>query len=234
MLELRGLHARYGAIRALESISLAVPVGAIVSLLGANGAGKTTLLAAIMGLISDIDGAIVFDGRDITGYPTDDVVRAGIALAPEGRQVFADLCVEDNLRMGAYLRRDRDIDADFTEIYGLFPRLRERRRQSAGTLSGGEQQMVALGRAMMSRPKLLLLDEPSLGLAPRLVTEMMRLIREINRRGVTILLVEQNARQALRISTTGHVIEKGRLRMSGPAKELIDDPHVVSTYLGGH
>ncbi len=233
MLEIRRLSAKYGAIQALDNVSLTVPAGSIVSLLGANGAGKTTLLGSIMGLVKQTTGQILFGGQDLRGATTEHVVSSGIALVPEGRQVFGELTVAENLRMGAYLRRGGSLDSELADIYRLFPRLDERRRQHAGTLSGGEQQMVAIGRALMSRPKLLLLDEPSLGLAPILVSETMRLIQKINELGVTILLVEQNARQALAISHHGFVIEKGVVKMAGPARDLLDDPDVVAAYLGG-
>lgn len=235
MLECRNLRASYGGIQALAGIDLTVESGEILSLLGANGAGKSTLLGAITASIpATVTGSILFEGKELVGLTTEAIVRAGIALSPERRQLFGELTVEENLAMGAYLRRDhRDIARDLEGIWELFPRLRERGRQLAATMSGGEQQMVAIGRALMSRPKLLLLDEPSLGLAPRLVSELMALIERINRNGVTVLLVEQNARQALRISNRGYVIEKGRIVGAGPAEQLLVDPHVVSAYLGG-
>ena len=235
MLEASAVTASYGSITALNGVELTVPDGAIVSLLGANGAGKTTLLEGIMGGEGmTLSGSISFEGKELVGLSTEEVVAAGIALVPEGRQLFSELTVEENLMMGAYLRRDRaDIARDIDLVHGLFPRLAERRKQIAATLSGGEQQMVAIGRGLMSSPRLLLLDEPSLGLAPVLITDMMNLIREINRQGVTVLLVEQNARQALRISTEGYVIEKGRVVLSGDAGSLANNEHVVSAYLGG-
>jgi len=235
MLECAGLTAGYGGIQALAGIDLAVEEGEIVCLLGANGAGKSTLLGAITASVpAKIGGAIRLQGREITGWGTEAIVRAGIALVPEGRQLFPELTVEENLRMGAYLRRDRDgIGRDLQSMFELFSRLRERRAQIAATLSGGEQQMVAIGRALMSRPKLLLLDEPSLGLAPRLIKEIMALIRTINGKGTTVLLVEQNARQALQISHRGYVLEKGRIVGAGPANRLLSDPQIVNAYLGG-
>lgn len=232
MLDIQNLTAKYGAIQALDGVSLKVPQGSIVSLLGANGAGKTTLLLTIMGLVQQISGLIIYSGINIIGMPTERVVSGGIALVPEGRQVFAELTVVENLKMGAYTRRDNEISRDLERVYDLFPRLKERVSQRAGTLSGGEQQMLAIGRALMSRPKLLLLDEPSLGMAPVLVNELMHLIKSINSSGVTVLLVEQNARQALRISHYGYVLEKGRIRIHGQAPNLLVDPHVVSAYLG--
>lgn len=235
MLEITGLKASYGAITALAGVDLTVRAGSVVSLLGANGAGKTTLLEAIMGgRHMTINGSIRFEGEELIGRAAERIVATGIALVPEGRQLFSELTTDENLRMGAYLRRDADgIARDLAMVRELFPQLAERRRQIAATLSGGEQQMVAIGRGLMSSPKLLLLDEPSLGLAPMLVTEIMNLIQRINERGVTILLVEQNARQALRISVHAYVIERGQVVLSGPATELARDPHVVSAYLGG-
>ena len=234
MLKVDNLNVYYGVIAALRNVHLSVSSGTIVSLLGANGAGKSTLLGSIMGgMANTVKGSIRFQGKEILGSRTEDIVAGGIALVPEGRQLFPELTVEENLRMGAYLRRDKaGINKDFAMVYKLFPILVERKRQIAATLSGGEQQMVAIGRGLMSSPKLLLLDEPSLGLSPLLVTEIMRLVQRINDQGVTILLVEQNARQALRISTEAFVIEKGRVSLSGNAKALAKDPHVVSAYLG--
>lgn len=235
MLELRDLTVRYGAAIALRQVSLSVRAGSVVAILGANGAGKSTLLNAIIGSqVMRAEGSIRLDGTELRGRTTAQVVSSGVALVPEGRQLFGDLTVDENLRMGAYLRRDKQaVAAEVEAIRDLFPRLAERRHQRASTLSGGEQQMVAIGRALMSRPRLLLLDEPSLGLAPVLVSEIMRLIRRINERGVTVLLVEQNARQALSIAREAYVIETGRVVMSGPARQLASDPHVVSAYLGG-
>jgi branched-chain amino acid transport system ATP-binding protein len=231
MLHIEQLSARYGGISALVDVSLDVRAGTIACLLGANGAGKSTLLNAIMGRVPTVTGKVAFEGADLLGRPTEAIVASGIALVPEGRQLFGDLTVEDNLRMGAYARRGA-AEPDLDEIYALFARLKERRLQLAKTLSGGEQQMVAIGRALMSKPRLMLLDEPSLGLAPILVREVMRLVTTINRQGITILLVEQNARQALRIASDAFVLEKGRMVMSGPAAELANDPRITSAYLG--
>ncbi|MDQ8033182.1 MAG: ABC transporter ATP-binding protein [Bordetella sp.] len=235
MLEIRDLRAAYGAVTALRGISLLVPKGHIVALLGANGAGKTTLLSAIMGRGGmSTSGSIQFQGRELRGSSTEAIVSSGIALAPEGRQLFPELTVLDNLVLGAYLRRDRAaVRSDIDSIYELFPRLAERRSQLAATLSGGEQQMVAIGRALMSKPQLLLLDEPSLGLSPRLTLEMMKLIGRIRDRGITILLIEQNARQALRVADDGLVLEHGQLVLQGEAATLLKDSHVTSAYLGG-
>jgi branched-chain amino acid transport system ATP-binding protein len=234
MLELAGVTAHYGAIQALDGVDLSVKQGEVVCLLGANGAGKTTLLGSITSSLgARTAGSIRFDGREIAGLSTDEIVRAGIALSPEGRQLFPELTVEENLRMGAYLRRGkRDIEADIGAMLTRFPILRERRRQFAATLSGGEQQMVAIGRALMSRPRLLLLDEPSLGLAPLLVRDIMALIKAINAAGVTVLLVEQNARQALRIANRAYAIEKGRIVAEGSADEFARDPRITGAYLG--
>jgi branched-chain amino acid transport system ATP-binding protein len=234
MLEIRGVSAHYGPVSALNGVSLSIPSGEIISLLGANGAGKSTLLGALMGIVPRVTGSVIFGGQDITNAPTERIVKSGMVLVPEGRQLFGDLTVDENLWMGAYLRDNRtEIVEDLERVRQLFPRLAERRHQLAGSLSGGEQQMLAIGRGYMSRPKIMLLDEPSLGLAPVLVVQIMQLITDINRRGVTILLVEQNARQALRISRFAYVIEKGRVVTSGPAADLVKDRHVVSAYLGG-
>ncbi len=235
MLECRGLEASYGGIQALSGVDLTVEQGEVVCLLGSNGAGKSTLLGALTASVpATVGGSIRFMGTELLGAGTDAIVRAGIALVPEGRQLFGELTVVENLRMGAYLRRDRDgVAADLERVHGLFPRLRERSRQLAATLSGGEQQMVAIGRALMSRPRLLLLDEPSLGLAPLLVREIMQLVRRINESGVSVLLVEQNARQALRISKRAYLLEKGRIVGSGEAAGMLGDTQIVAAYLGG-
>jgi branched-chain amino acid transport system ATP-binding protein len=234
MLKVAGLKAHYGGITALAGVDLEIERGEIVALLGSNGAGKSTLLGCITASAPcEARGTVTFDGQPLLGKPTDAIIRSGVVLVPEGRQLFGQLTVYENLVMGAYLRpRGAGWQEDLEEVYGLFPVLRERRQQLAQTLSGGEQQMVALGRALMARPTLMLLDEPSLGLAPRLVQEMFRLIGEINRRGVTLLLVEQNARQALRISNRAYVLEKGVVSMSGIAASLASDPRVVASYLG--
>ena len=234
MLEVSHLSARYGAITALTDVSLTVPDGAVVALLGANGAGKTSLMRAITGDERlSLEGSIRLQGAEMLASTTEKIVRAGIALVPEGRKLFPELTVDENLTMGAYLRRDKAAVAeDLLMVKTLFPRLRERQRQLAASLSGGEQQMVAIGRGLMSRPRLLLLDEPSLGLAPVLVEEIMALIRKINAQGVTVLLVEQNARQALTVSTHAYVLEKGRVVGAGSAAELARDPKVFEAYFG--
>jgi branched-chain amino acid transport system ATP-binding protein len=234
MLKIAGLSAKYGSIAALADVTLSVGRGQIVSLLGSNGAGKSTLLGCITNSVScRMSGSIKFEGAEILGLNTEAIIARGLVLAPEGRQLFPELTVEENLRMGAYgFDRGRKWRSDLQFVYNLFPQLVERRRQAAATLSGGEQQMVAIGRALMARPKIVLLDEPSLGLAPILVKEIFDLIREINRRAVTVLLVEQNARQALRIANWSYVLEKGRVTLSGQAKRLMEDPQVVEAYLG--
>ena len=224
-----GLVAGYGRIEALHGVDLAVSGAEAVTLIGTNGAGKTTLLKTVAGLIRPWRGRIRWQGEDITGWPAERRVRAGLALVPEGRRVFAGLSVADNLLLGGYARRGKGA---LVEVYDLFPRLRERRAQPAGTLSGGEQQMLAIGRALMPRPRLLLLDEPSLGLAPLLSREIFDVIRRINADGVSVLLVEQNARRALALATRGYVLETGRLVASGPSAGLAADPRVRRAYLG--
>ena len=234
LLEVEGLDVYYGAVHALKGVSIRAEAGEIVTLIGANGAGKTTLLRTLSGLITPRAGRMRFDGKDITRLPPHDVVKLGVSQAPEGRMVFANLTVDENLQLGAYLRRDRaGIAQDREEAFRLFPRLKERRRQSAGTLSGGEQQMLAIARALMSRPRLLLLDEPSLGLAPLLVREIFKNIVEINRRGVTVLLVEQNAHMALSIARRGYVLETGCVRLEDEASRLLQNDEVKQAYLGG-
>jgi branched-chain amino acid transport system ATP-binding protein len=234
LLEVEALDVFYGAVHALKAVSLHAEPGEIVTLIGANGAGKTTLLRTISGLIRARAGKVRFDGRDLTRVPPHEIVGLGISQSPEGRMVFANLTVEDNLELGAYRRRDRaGILADRGRVYSLFPRLLERRRQNAGTLSGGEQQMLAIGRALMSRPRLLLLDEPSLGLAPLLVREIFKTIVEINRAGVTVLLVEQNAHMALTIAGRGYVLETGHVRLTDKAASLLQNDEVKRAYLGG-
>jgi branched-chain amino acid transport system ATP-binding protein len=233
MLEILDLKVSYGAIKALDGVSLSVPRGASVALLGANGSGKSTTIRAITGLAAIESGRILYDGRDLKGLPPHEVVRRGVAVAPEGRRVFTNLSVHENLLIGSYIRRDKEaVSHDLKEIYATFPRLAERRDQAAGTLSGGEQQMLALGRSLMSRPRLLLLDEPSLGLAPLLVKEVFHIVSRLNRRGVTILLVEQNAAAALQIAGYGYVLETGRLVLEGPGAELLKHPHLKDAYLG--
>jgi len=234
LLELDDLHVHYGAIHALKGVSIAVEEGGIATLVGANGAGKSTTLRAISGLIQASRGEIRFRGKPLRGMKAHEIVRAGISHVPEGRIVFANLTVFDNLELGAYLRKDRaGIAADLKKIFQLFPRLEERRRQSAGTLSGGEQQMLAIGRALMARPALLLMDEPSLGLATILVREIFSVIREIRSQGMTIVLVEQNARMALATADFGYVLETGLVRMADRAKVLLESPFVQAAYLGG-
>lgn len=234
MLEIRNLHVSYGGIAALHGVSLEVPAGSIVTLIGGNGAGKSSTLRAISGIAKVASGSIVFEGRDITNKPAHEIVALGIAHAPEGRMVFSNLTVLENLHMGAHLRRDRNgISSDLERIFTLFPRLKERLPQAAGTLSGGEQQMLAIARALMSKPKCLLLDEPSLGIAPILVQTIFSRIVEINRElGLTILLVEQNANLALRIASHGYVLETGRVILNDTAENLRSNPAVRSAYLG--
>ena len=235
MLEVHNLSVQYGAITALHGISLTVPAGSIVTLIGGNGAGKTTTLRAISGMVKPTSGRILFDGQDITGWAPHEIVRRGLAHSPEGRLVFANLTVMENLQMGAYLQRDPQwIASELEYVFGMFPRLQERREQHAGTLSGGEQQMLAIGRALMSRPRFLMLDEPSLGIAPLLVKEIFARLVELNReRSLPILLVEQNAHLALEVSTHGYVLETGRVLLSDRSSVLRDSPEVRSAYLGG-
>jgi branched-chain amino acid transport system ATP-binding protein len=233
VLEVVDLQVSYGAIKALDGVSFAVPQGRIVTLLGANGSGKTSALKAITGLAAPRGGRIVFEGRELQRLPTHEIIQSGIGMAPEGRRIFANLTVYENLLLGAYFRRDQPAMArDLGLIYDTFPRLAERRTQAAGTLSGGEQQMLALGRALMSRPRLLLLDEPSLGLAPLLVKEVFHIITRLNQRGVTILLVEQNAAAALKIAHHGYVLEVGRVVLEGSGAELLANPQLQQAYLG--
>jgi branched-chain amino acid transport system ATP-binding protein len=233
-LVVEGLDVYYGAVHALKGVSLHVEAGEIVTLIGANGAGKTTLLRTISGLVPSRAGRIVFEGKDISRVPAHEIVGLGVSQSPEGRLVFANLSVQDNLELGAYRRRDRaEIAKDQEAVFQLFPRLLERRRQLSGTLSGGEQQMLAIGRALMSRPRLLLLDEPSLGIAPLLVRDIFRNITEINRRGVTVLLVEQNAHMALGIAKRGYVLETGRVVLEDESAKLAANDEVRAAYLGG-
>lgn len=234
MLEVKDLHVYYGVIQALKGISFEVNQGEVIALIGANGAGKTTTLQTLTGLLSAKEGSVVFEGKDITKVPAHKIVEMGIAHVPEGRRVFADLSVYENLIMGAYTRKDKaEIQESLVGVYKRFPRLEERKGQRAGTLSGGEQQMLAMGRAMMSKPKLLMLDEPSMGLAPILVEQIFDIIKELHRAGTTILLVEQNAQVALSIADRAYVLETGTISMSGNAKELLSDPRVQKAYLGG-
>lgn len=233
MLSVKDLKVYYGAIQALRGISFDVNEGEIVTLIGSNGAGKTTTLHAVSNIISKTAGSIVFEGTDITKTSPDAIVKAGLVQVPEGRRVFANLTVKENLEMGAFTRKDgKEIRNDMEKVYTLFPRLKERMRQLSGTLSGGEQQMLAMGRALMSKPRLLLLDEPSMGLAPILVEEIFSIIREINESGTTILLVEQNAYKALAIADTAYILETGSIAKKGRAQDLIADDDVKKAYLG--
>ena len=233
MLKVTDLKVHYGGIEALKGISFDVRQGQIVTLIGANGAGKSTTLRAISGLVKPSEGSINFMGRDITSLNSQKIVAEGIALVPEGRRVFANLTVKENLKIGAYLRKDKDeIEEGIKDIYRRFPRLKEREWQLAGTLSGGEQQMLAVGRALMSRPKIMMMDEPSLGLAPLVVREIFRIIEEVNKNGVTILLIEQNANMALKTAHMGYVMETGRITMSGSGRELLANEDVKKAYLG--
>ena len=233
MLKIDDLKVRYGGIEAVKGISFEVPEGAIVTLIGANGAGKSTTLRTIAGLVNPASGRIHRQAEDITGMSPDKIVTRGITLVPEGRRVFPDLTVLENLKVGAYLRRDKnEIEHDLLWVYDLFPRLKERSWQAAGTLSGGEQQMLAVGRALMSRPKLIMMDEPSLGLAPIIVKGIFDIIKEINRMGVTVLLIEQNANMALKIADVGYVLETGRITLTGSGQELLRNEDVKKAYLG--
>jgi len=234
MLEVENLHVSYGAIKALHGVSLKVLAGSIVTLIGANGAGKSTTLRALSGLVKPAQGVIRYDGHDIARLPAHKIVSRGLCHVPEGRMVFANLTVKENLRMGAYLQKDRKWIAEQTDyVFGLFPRLKERETQAAGTLSGGEQQMLAIGRALLSKPQFLMLDEPSLGIAPLLVKAIFERIVEINReQGLTILLVEQNANLALEVSSYGYVLETGKVLLEGPSAELRANPKVQAAYLG--
>ncbi len=233
MLSIKNLVVSYGGIKALRGVDVEVPEGKIVTLIGANGAGKSTLLRSISGLVKTESGSITFCGKDITGLPINKICQQGIALSPEGRHVFSDLTVQENLKIGAYLRNDKaGIEKDLEWVYELFPRLKERNWQFAGTLSGGEQQMLAVGRALMSRPKLLMLDEPSLGLAPLIVQQIFSIMTEINKKGVTILLIEQNANMALKTADLAYVIETGSIVLKGSGAELLQDESVREAYLG--
>ena len=233
LLALNDVEVHYGGIRALEGISLEVAEGEIVTVIGANGAGKTTTLKAVTGLVRPTRGTVRFAGQDLVGLPTHRTAHLGISLVPEGRAIFANLSVKENLELGAWVHKDKArIAQGYEHVFALFPRLKERIAQEGATLSGGEQQMLAIGRAMMAGPKLMLLDEPSLGLAPRLVAEVFDAIRRINAEGTTILLVEQNTRLALTIAKRGYVIETGRVSFSGPAEVLREDPRVKEAYLG--
>ncbi len=231
LLYIKDLKVSYGGIEAIKGISLAVEKGEIVTLIGANGAGKSTTLRAISGLVPIKDGTITYDGQVISGQTPQKIVSEGIGMVPEGRRVFPNLTVLENLKIGAYLRKD-DLAPDIDHVYHLFPRLKERSWQPAGTLSGGEQQMLAVGRAMMMRPKLLMMDEPSLGLAPLVIRDIFSIIQKLHEEGITILLVEQNANAALRIADSAYVLETGNITMHGTGKELLDNPQVKEAYLG--
>jgi branched-chain amino acid transport system ATP-binding protein len=233
MLTIDKLSVHYGGIHALQGISLEVPEGKIVTLIGANGAGKSTTLKAIIGLVRASTGSVSWDGQTVSGMQTKDIVRRGIVLSPEGRRVFPNLSVDENLSLGAYSRDDKlGVAQDRERVFSLFPRLKERMKQKAGTLSGGEQQMLAVGRALMSKPKLLMMDEPSLGLAPLIVKMIFDIVKEINKSGTTVLLVEQNAKAALEVADYGYVLETGRITLAGKGKELLADDRVRAAYLG--
>ena len=234
MLELRGVSASYGAIQALHDVSLKVPRGAIVALLGSNGAGKSTTLNAVSHLIEPSAGEIFFDGEPIRRQPSDEIVRRGLVQVPEGREVFKDMSVGENLELGAYLRRSRrEVAQDFERVFETFPRLKERCEQKASTLSGGEQQMLAIGRALMARPRMILLDEPSMGLSPLLVEQIFETIERLNReQGLTILVVEQDVRLALRVASYAYILENGEMNLQGPSDKLANDPAVRQAYLG--
>ena len=231
ILEVKDLHVSYGGIKAVKDISFEVPRGEVVTLIGANGAGKSSTLRSIVGLVKPESGSIQFEGAELAGLPTDQIVSKGITLVPEGRRVFPDLTVLENLKIGAYMRKD-SLEEDLKWVHDLFPRLKERSWQLAGTLSGGEQQMLAIGRALMSKPELIMMDEPSLGLAPIIVQGVFDIIREINKQGVTILLVEQNANMALKAANKGYVMETGRITLTGTGAELLENEEVKAAYLG--
>jgi branched-chain amino acid transport system ATP-binding protein len=234
MLRIEGLTAAYGPIQALDKVSLEVPAGQIVCLLGANGAGKSTTLNCVSGVVVPRGGKITFEGEDITGWAVDRVVARGIVQVPEGREIFPELSVADNLLLGTWLRRrEKKSAAGFERVYSLFPRLKERAQQMAGTLSGGEQQMLMIGRALMAQPKLLMMDEPSLGLSPVLVEQIFEIVKRLNAEGTPILLVEQNANVALSVSNHGYILENGEVRLHGPAADLAGNPEVRAAYLGG-
>ncbi|MGI6269760.1 MAG: ABC transporter ATP-binding protein [Candidatus Howiella sp.] len=234
LLKVENLEVYYGVIQAIKGISFEVEEGEIIALIGANGAGKTTTLHTVTGLVPAAAGSIEFEGRDLTKTPAHKIVAMGMAHVPEGRRVFSHLSVEQNLRLGAYTRSDKkEIAESFEMVYDRFPRLKERRKQEAGTLSGGEQQMLAIGRALMSHPKIVLMDEPSMGLSPLLVSEIFDIIKHINESGTTVLLVEQNAKKALKIADRGYVLETGKIVMTGTGAELLDNDEVRKAYLGG-
>jgi branched-chain amino acid transport system ATP-binding protein len=232
MLKVQGISTSYGKINVLKNISLEVEEGSIVTILGANGAGKSTTMKTICGLLKPQEGKVEFFGEDVTGRRPDQLVRTGIALVPEGRQILSGMTVLENLEMGAYHRKDNEIKQDIEKVMERFPILKERHQQLGGTLSGGQQQMLAIARALLSRPKLLLLDEPSMGLAPLVVADIFKIIKEINEAGTTVLLVEQNARQALRVSDYGYVLETGKIIAEGKSNDLLTDPRIMEAYLG--
>ncbi|WP_296957214.1 ABC transporter ATP-binding protein [uncultured Dialister sp.] len=234
LLELKNVEAAYGNIKALKGISLSVPEGKIVTLIGANGAGKSTTMKTIMGVMKPVAGEVIFKGENISGKKTHRIVKRGLVLVPEGRQILQNMTVRENLEMGAFQRKDeKEIAEDLTKVFERFPRLFERQTQLGGTLSGGEQQMLAIGRAMMAKPEVMLLDEPSMGLAPLVVQQIFDVIKDINKMGTTVLLVEQNARKALQIADYAYVMETGRIVMEGPAQEVASNPDVMAAYLGG-
>ena len=232
LLELRDLRVAYGGIQAVKGLSLQLREGELVSLIGANGAGKSTTLKAICGLLKPQGGEVLYQGHPVGAQGPWDLVARGLVMVPEGRGIFARMSIEENLRMGAYLRRDDEVDADIDAVYRRFPRLKERHRQLAGTLSGGEQQMLAMGRALLARPRLLLLDEPTMGLAPLIVDQIFEVVRDVHAQGVTVLLVEQNAQRALQMADRAYVLESGELALSGPAADLLGDARVQAAYLG--
>jgi len=231
-LKVTGLKVAYGGIQAVKGVSFEVRQGELVSLIGANGAGKTTTLKAITGIQPPADGDIEYMGQSIKGQGPWDLVKRGLVMVPEGRGTFARMTITENLQMGAFVRVDKEIDADIDKVFAIFPRLKERRSQLAGTMSGGEQQMLAMGRALMARPKLLLLDEPSMGLSPLMVDKIFEVVNDIHQRGTTVLLVEQNASRALQLASRGYVMDSGEITMSGDAKQLLNDPKVRAAYLG--
>ena len=233
LLQVEGINVYYGSIHAIKDISFHVNQGEVVTLIGANGAGKTTTLQTISGLLRSKTGSITFEGHNVSNVRADKLVAHGLAQVPEGRRVFLQMSVEENLEMGAYTQPPSGVDRDLEMVYDLFPRLRERRRQVAGTLSGGEQQMLAMGRALMSHPRLLMLDEPSMGLAPILVEQIFEIVQDLHKTGTTILLVEQNARMALSVADRGYVLETGRIVKTAPAHDLLEDESVKKAYLGG-
>lgn len=232
LLSIRHLNVAYGGIQAVKNLSLDLYSGELVSLIGANGAGKTTTLKAICGLLQAQSGEVLYQGRSLKGQGAWELVSQGLVMVPEGRGIFTRMTIEENLRMGAYLRRDAEVESDMESVYQRFPRLKERHRQLAGTLSGGEQQMLAMGRALLARPKLLLLDEPSMGLAPIMVDQIFQAVQDVSKQGVTVLLVEQNAHRALELADRAYVLESGEMVLSGAASDLLRDPQVQAAYLG--